>query len=144
MAEMADIEHPREQLEPSAAQRIDEAVSTIQRPVEVLARDAVSTKQHLRLISFVLAFDLALSALLGYVGWQSHVAAERANRSLTVACEAGNEFKRLDLQRWQYIIQLSNANPPANLSADEKARAAANLKAFQAFLAVADAERTCR
>ena len=127
-----------------AAIRIDEAVATIQAPVKALAKANVSQRQHIRFIGWVLAVDVLLTILGGGLFFKVNQAASQARAALVASCEAGNEFKRLDLERWNYIINLSASGAPTqNQTPAQKEQAAANLRAFKQFLALADAQRPC-
>jgi hypothetical protein len=125
------------------AWRIDEAVQTIQAPVKKLSQDVITNRQHLRLITWILAVDLILSLAVGALGYFVNQAARQARASVVAACQAGNEFKKLDKQRWDYIITLSANNPQPNQTPAQRQQAAANLKSFEQFLAIADAPRDC-
>lgn len=126
-----------------AAIRIDEAVRTIQEPVRQLYTTAEQHRRTIRVLTVSLVFDILLSLGLGAGLYRANVASLQAKQAQKAACESGNEFKRLDLQRWNFIINLSASNPVPNQTPAQKQQAAANLKTFQNFLSIADAPRSC-
>lgn len=131
----------------SAAAHIDAAVSAIEKPVTELFTYSRQNRTLIRVLAISLILDVLLSIATAVgVAYAVHASnlANSANRSVQRACQARNEYKVLDLQRWQYIINLSAGAPPVGTTpAQQKAQAEQTTK-FKAYIAGADTPETCR
>jgi len=68
-----------------------------------------------------LALDVVLSVILGIVALQASDASHRATEATSVSaqnalnakvtCEVGNESRRLQIQLWTYVLDLSSTDP---------------------------------
>lgn len=123
--------------EESAADKYDDAVSKIEKPITDLYQQAKKTKRNLRLLIVAVVFDISLSVGLITNVIQTHSLQHKQ-------CEAGNEFRSLDKARWDYIIDLSKNNPPppGDTSAG-KVRREKQLQLFVDFIHKADALKQC-
>jgi hypothetical protein len=86
-----------------------------------------------------IALYLVLSLGLGLVALQANNAASKAGstaHTAFVACEANNDFRAADLEKWQYIIDLSEAVP--RTPAEER-----DLQEFIRFIMEADKLSDC-
>jgi len=127
---------------PYAAERLDAAVTAIERPVVDLYIYSRRTRRLLVAMLVSLAFDVAVSAALTVFAIQAHDTARRAH-DLTIrvsglsrdralaACAQRNQFKTLDRERWQKALSLLS---PAQL---------AQFRSFRDYIGSADTLENC-
>lgn len=111
----------------------DAKLNAIEAPVTQLF---VSQRQHsrvIRMLAVSLVFDILLSLGLGFVAFKTR---SDVTARAKATCEAGNEFRRLDLERWNFIINLSTPKEQT----PEQARQSA---VFKSFIDQADAQKQC-
>lgn len=137
-----------EPLEEGAAARIDAAVAAIEQPVADLFDYSHKTRRLVWAFAGSLAFDVGMSVAVALFAIQVHRVAARADalvhviadlsreRSLA-ACRSRNDFKRLDLARWEEVLRISTEGAP------EKDRQAAQAKRFRAFILSVDKPEDC-
>lgn len=145
--EPAITEQPGEPItEPTAADRYDEAVSAIEAPVIELYERANRNRMMIRLLAISIVLDVVLSVVTGFATiYAIHASnvANSATKAAGIACTSRNDFKALDLARWQYIVKLSAGNAPKTATPAEKAATAKQTKDFEAFIGKADAPEAC-
>lgn len=104
-------------------------------------------RSFIRFLAFTVCFDLAMSGTIGLIGWKAFNAAnsarhatslaERNHQSAVTQCLAGNDFRRLDRERWQQIIDFSTGGRPQ--TPEQQAQTAK----FLEIIDKADAPRDC-
>jgi hypothetical protein len=108
------------------------------------ARDEQQVKygHRSRLLIFI---DIALTVVLGLVGWQAHDASNSAaqNRQSTlISCQQTNVARAENQQLWNYVLTLFSPRPGE--TAAEKAAGEKVLAALRAHVDTTFAARDCR
>jgi hypothetical protein len=83
-----------------------------------------------------------LIVLVAFNIWhQSELNKQQAERDRAYSCHARNDFKRLDLERWLYVLKV--ATPDAGLPAKERKRQQVQNEQFKIYITAADAQEDC-
>jgi hypothetical protein len=128
---------------PHAADRIDEAVAAIERPVTELYVYSRRTRRLLIAMFVSLAFDVIVSALLTVFAFQAHDTAHRAHLLTNrigglsrdrafVACIERNKYKALDKERWERALTM--------VSAEQQRQ----FRSFKDYIGSVDSPENCR
>lgn len=118
--------------QPDKLERLEEIMDQIEAPVTKLYVNQRQHRKVIRALAVSLVFDIFLSLGLGALAFTTRSdVAQRAKAQ----CIAGNDFRRLDLERWNFILNLSG--PPK--TEQQKQTAAV----FRSYIDQADAQRPC-
>jgi hypothetical protein len=96
------------------AARLAEVQQDSEKRDQALAEAAEDRVRYERRSRKLVVVDIALTALLGFVGWQAHDASDSAaqNRQSTlVACQQTNAARAENEQLWNYVLTLFAPRP---------------------------------
>lgn len=151
---MTDEQHPLSDEERHAtAERIDQAFTVIERPVTQLYVYTRRTRRLVVGLAISVVFDLIISVIAGVlilrVKEVAHQAEELTQQVETLAlkrsieaCKARNDYKALDLKRWQKLIDINNQPYPDETAAQRAATREA-VADFKKFIYKADKPENC-
>src|SRR5689334_6658899 len=106
------------------------------RPIQDLIESVDGLKGEVRRKTFTTRIAVGLAGLLAAIALVvGGLGIVQIHSSNVARCEAGNEFRKADRARWEYIIHL--APPPTTQDALDR------LHKFQGYIATADALRHC-
>lgn len=104
------------------------------------------SRQMIRWLISTVVFDICLSLILAFATYTAVHASNEAkdatsstkqiHQAAVIQCESGNEFRRADRARWQYVIDLSTNRP-------QTAEQQQQTREFLAYIDQADKLRDC-
>lgn len=107
------------------AARLRQAMTDLSGDIGDIREYAQRTRHFTRWLTVSILFDVLLSCALGFIAVETR----------TATCRAGNEFKRADKARWEYIVSLTPVpTDPHDKAIRDK---------FVAYINAADELRTC-
>lgn len=119
--------------EPDKLDRFDTVLERLESPVTQIYVNQRQHKRVLRVLAVSLVFDILLSIGLGALALKTRGDVSVKTRA---TCVASNEFRRLDLERWNFLLSLQ----PTTKQTPQQQQ---NLALFRGFINQADALRPC-
>lgn len=126
----------------NAADRYDRALE----PFTGLLKYSHRTRALVWGLAGSLAYDVLITGALAVYAYRADSTAKQLEEVLAaraqVSCESRNDFKRLDLQRWQLVIKAANDRVPGETSKDLRAKRLRNA-GFLVLIQKADVLEDC-
>lgn len=126
----------------TAADRLDKAMDVVEAPVRKVSAETHRLGGMVRLLLILALVEGLGLAGLGWVALVAHDASDRATAAILASCEATNDFRRLDLARWLYVLDLSKEAPLRGTPAEQRAQVERSLR-FENYVRAADELRDC-
>lgn len=127
--------------------KFDRAVDAAEKPFFALFDKQEKNSRRITMMAFVVGFDVLMFLCFGYVALRADHAVDAAEKAriaqVTNQCESGNEFRRLDLQRWNYILKVAST-PDPDASSAQRTKTAKENELFRKYVEQADKQRDCK
>lgn len=131
---------------PGKIDKFDEKLDAVEKPFFVLFSKEAQNSRRIAFLTVIVGFDLIMFVCFGYVALRADHAVDEAEKARRIAifnqCESGNEFRRLDLQRWNYVLEISSKPDPDESPAQRK-KNATEVKQFRQYIEKADELKDC-
>jgi hypothetical protein len=108
-----DITPPMDPVARAAS--LEQAMNALGAKIGALVQYGRRNRHLIILLAISIVFDLILSVALGVVAVGAHNASDRATvatSGVKANCQTGNTVRAEEVQLWDYIIGVSNSQPP--------------------------------
>lgn len=117
----------------AAVQGLSKYVNTLSNNVGSLASTTTTNRRYIRMLAISLVFDICLSFGLGFATYKANEASHKANRAADAlalvqksSCIAGNTTRGIDLNLWDFVLDLPVTQPRT----DDQRKEVAQLRAY--------------
>lgn len=132
--------------EPTKLDKFDQAVEAAEKPFFALFQKTEKNAHRITILSIIFVFDLLMFLGFGFVALRADHAVDEALKvkkaQLLSQCESGNDFRKLDLQRWTYVLEISSKPDPSETPA-QRAKSVREAQLFRKYIEEADKQRNC-